>query len=371
MRIREIFLHNLRSFRGDNRISFVDELTDEARSLTVIAGTNGSGKTTIFEAVEGLLSFFLIGNVTGNPQTQKLTSEILAANGFISLRLEICLDDQSPTEQSSPEHIDLAIGHCDEVEKRWLDSTIPDQRLFHFFKPVGADSARQIAQDRLQTFRQRVQLMNHGEKALRDGLIYFPQGRHLWPQLQGGLIEPPAQSADWLFHFQNHNQWQGSLEAFWVWQNYLDLEQWAKGVLSRHLQPFVQTVEAALGQGRKITINEGRVMVPVAWHQNGDEAPKVRLDQLPSGEQHCLLLLGELARRRRSGAVILIDEPETSLHPTMQRLLMHQLRKLAREWDSQLILATHSLEILRAAHHSQRIILDHLDAAEGRAEDAA
>jgi predicted ATPase len=102
-------------------------------------------------------------------------------------------------------------------------------------------------------------------------------------------------------------------------------------------------------------------MVPAARNQNGSELSKVRLDQLPSGEQQCLFLLGELARRRRLGAIIAVDEPETSLHPTLQRLLLYQLRKLAREWDCQLILATHSLEVLRSVHESQRVNLDHLD----------
>ena len=89
--------------------------------------------------------------------------------------------------------------------------------------------------------------------------------------------------------------------------------------------------------------------------------PQVRLDQLPSGEQQCLLLFGELARRRRPGAVIAIDEPEISLHPTLQRLVAHRLREFAREWDAQVILATHSLKVLRAVHESERINLDQLD----------
>ena len=76
-----------------------------------------------------------------------------------------------------------------------------------------------------------------------------------------------------------------------------------------------------------------------------------------------LLLFGELARRRR-GAVLAIDEPEISLHPTLQRQVVHQLRQFAREWDMQVILATHSLEVLRAVHESERILLDRLEPAD-------
>jgi len=57
----------------------------------------------------------------------------------------------------------------------------------------------------------------------------------------------------------------------------------------------------------------------------------------------------------------MIDEPEISLHPTLQRQVVHQLRRFARDWEMQVILATHSLEVLRAVHESERISLDQLD----------
>ena len=59
MRIRELFFHDFRSFRGPHPISFVDPLTDTVRPISVLAGTNGSGKTTILDSVEALLDFAL------------------------------------------------------------------------------------------------------------------------------------------------------------------------------------------------------------------------------------------------------------------------------------------------------------------------
>jgi predicted ATPase len=55
MRIREITFHNFRSFRGEKRISFVDPLTDSVRPMTVIAGTNGAGKSTVLDTSWALL----------------------------------------------------------------------------------------------------------------------------------------------------------------------------------------------------------------------------------------------------------------------------------------------------------------------------
>jgi predicted ATPase len=91
---------------------------------------------------------------------------------------------------------------------------------------------------------------------------------------------------------------------------------------------------------------------------DGQEA-SVRLDQLPSGEQQLLLLFGELARRRRKGAVIAIDEIENSLHPTLQRVVMWNLNRLAREWDAQVIVTTHSLEVINTVRGGALINFDY------------
>ena len=61
-----------------------------------------------------------------------------------------------------------------------------------------------------------------------------------------------------------------------------------------------------------------------------------------------VLIVGDLERRSRMGLVCLIDEPELSLHPTLQHALVHHLRAFARETGGQCILATHSLDIARA-----------------------
>jgi predicted ATPase len=60
------------------------------------------------------------------------------------------------------------------------------------------------------------------------------------------------------------------------------------------------------------------------------------------------------------GVLTLIDEPEISLHPTLQHALVHHLRAYAREAAGQVILATHSLEIVEALPGAT-LFLDHLE----------
>jgi len=355
MRIREILFHDFRSFRGKRRISFVDPLTDAVRPMTVIAGTNGTGKTTILDTIEALLAFALD---PGNPRD--LVREALES-GLICLTLET-----SPREVVGPQttmglfpegsQLHIAVGRRDlapaDPEHEWPNLSC---RLLQ----RGTSGRPFVRESDLAAYLQRtVSAMHQAETEMLGGLIYFPHDRQLGTPRRGGPVEPPPQERQWIFHFQNSEQWRGSLEQLWVWQNYLDLE---KGLKRReNLRTFVSAVEDILGKDRLITVNEGRVQVPAGWIQDSQRT-NIRLDQLPSGEKQCLLLFGELARRRRKGAVLAIDEPEISLHPTLQRLVVYRLQQWAREWDSQIILATHSLEILRSVHESERIILDHLE----------
>lgn len=189
-----------------------------------------------------------------------------------------------------------------------------------------------------------------GEQPLVDGLLHFPHNRWI-DHKQRGPIEPPLERSPWLFRFEPTSQWSGSLSQLWVWQNYLDLEQQAEG--RPRLAPFVRIIEEILGEGQNIRIREGQVRI--IRPRSGDE---VEPHQLPSGQQQILTLFGELARRLRPGAVVLIDEIELSLHPALQRAVLSHLRRLAREYDLQIIVTTHSMEIIANVAEHEVVNLD-------------
>ncbi len=364
MRIREILFHNFRSFRGERRTSFVDPLTDAVRPVTVIAGTNGTGKTSILDTIETLLAYVLEPNNPG-----ELMREV-GVGGLICMTLELDptdlaqTDDVSTSDGDGPTILRVVRGDLD-----LLPISIQNNKAGLFGRlyrrkedPHRGSPYRQVQYgmrgDPVDKLRQAVSSMYKGQAELHGGLAYFPHNRHL-DATQGGTIEPPPKDRRWLLRFSPTDQWQGSLEQLWVWQNYLDLEQGNRRRGS--LKPFVESVEKALGPDRTIIIRKGRALVSVPWIGQVGRQEQVQMDQLPSGEQQCLLLFGELARRRRPRAIIAIDEPEISLHPTLQRLVVHRLREFAREWDAQVILATHSLKVMRAVHESERINLDQLD----------
>ncbi len=67
---------------------------------------------------------------------------------------------------------------------------------------------------------------------------------------------------------------------------------------------------------------------------------------LSSGEQHELVLLYELLFKTKQNALILIDEPELSLHVAWQVEFLNDLTRVVKLSSFDVILATHSPQII-------------------------
>ncbi|MFM0158773.1 AAA family ATPase, partial [Paraburkholderia sediminicola] len=63
---------------------------------------------------------------------------------------------------------------------------------------------------------------------------------------------------------------------------------------------------------------------------------------LSSGEQHEIVLMYDLLFRVRPNTLVLIDEPELSLHVTWQKAFLRDLLGIVAAANFDVILATHS-----------------------------
>lgn len=73
---------------------------------------------------------------------------------------------------------------------------------------------------------------------------------------------------------------------------------------------------------------------------------ELELNQLSSGEQHEVVLLYELIFKTSEGILVLIDEPEISLHITWQKEFLDDLLRIIDIQNFQVIIATHSPSII-------------------------
>jgi len=77
-------------------------------------------------------------------------------------------------------------------------------------------------------------------------------------------------------------------------------------------------------------------------------------NQLSSGEQQLLLMFCYLLISNESDSIFMIDEPEISLNVKWQRDLIDAMRKITKGSNNQIVLATHSIELL--AQHDEMVV---------------
>jgi ABC-type transport system involved in cytochrome c biogenesis ATPase subunit len=88
---------------------------------------------------------------------------------------------------------------------------------------------------------------------------------------------------------------------------------------------------------KKISINKD-----IGFVVQTDDGSFIKLEDLSSGEQHELVVLYELLFRAPKNGLILVDEPEISLHAAWQSRFLPDLMEIVTLTDSYAIVATHS-----------------------------
>ncbi len=295
-------------------LDFVDHATGKPRQRTVIAGSNGTGKTTILEMICDFLDLMYREARARKPWQRTLEQ------GHANITLaDLPLQRQPLT---------LALDKD--------GFTLPD------------------VVEHLSAIREAVA----GERDYPN-CVYFPsEGRELQSKAKGQIIDEPR-DYQWVYRFNDSAKWEGSLESFLVAMDYRDLMAQREGRAGDEFSRFTKVINSFL-QDKQIrgVDDKFRIRVEAA---NGQQ---FGLEALSSGEKQIVLLLGEIQRRLRPGGLLLIDEPEIHLHPRWQRLLVRALTDLCVEYDAQMILTTHSEEIAGAVYEHELALLDAIFARE-------
>ena len=113
-------------------------------------------------------------------------------------------------------------------------------------------------------------------------------------------------------------------------------------VLIKKLDLFTQIINERLTfKEIKISRQNGFEVVDI---DNKDRS--LMLSQLSSGEKQEIVLFYDLIFNTKSELLLLIDEPEISLHISWQKKFMDDLLKVAEDNNIQIIVATHSPQII-------------------------
>lgn len=139
-------------------------------------------------------------------------------------------------------------------------------------------------------------------------------------------------------------RWSPSYIANNTWEN--QLEAALISLKASNQERFIQTIDRMNGflLGKKIlkdiVYGENRIQVQIS-----NKAKIHRLDELSSGERQVLIQLYMVERWMEQGGVVLIDEPDLYLHPSLIAGFLAQLEKMVAERNGQLIITSHVPEV--------------------------
>ena len=100
-------------------------------------------------------------------------------------------------------------------------------------------------------------------------------------------------------------------------------------------------------------ISKNAKSIPIFTNSAGD---KFDINELSSGEKQLFLRTLAIKMLNPENSIILIDEPELSLHPRWQQRIVDVYRKIGK--NNQIIIATHSPHILGSVRKENIMLLD-------------
>ena len=248
MKLRKLHIEDYKMFK-DFDISFVDE-NDEALPIIVLAGVNGSGKTSLLEYIYNFTYYLDYDNYDEIDIEKNKKDFIRFANFILAL----------------PEHE-----------------------------------------------------LNKAKKELTDNIFYF-------------LTDTDIENVKELI------------------PEYLHKMVWDEDILAsesfKRLREYIESLFIELNLDFEFASRDGKRNL--FFRKKGSEN-KFSIDELSTGEKTLLSKVLYMYLADIKDKVILIDEPELSLHPSWQNRVLKIYEKFAKKNNCQIIIATHSPHIIASA----------------------
>jgi predicted ATPase len=360
VKLRSVAIEN---FKGIEHLRFgLLNLEHAPRDLTCLVGANGSGKTSVLQAIALPLAM----------ATRRIRyANELDWHGFLSERISSIGPTRIELEiEFTPDQITIT----KDLFEKWYDSLSSD---FRESKQITAPSDSRVVtlvyeQNRLTSSlgipgvhqflgRYYVKALSKSDSSLRS--LYARLGDIFWFDQHRNLGSASAR------RFRDHDDGNGEVES---WQTGVEnLRQFLIGWWSYHASPdksFGKDYILDL-QARFYHVFPERRFIGTAPRQSntsmgmGDFYFLIQsgdriydLAEMSSGEQAVFPLLYEFVRLDVSRSIVLIDELELHLHPPEQQRLLKSLARIGP--DCQFIITTHSPYLTDAIPDEQEVHME-------------
>jgi predicted ATP-binding protein involved in virulence len=313
MKIRKLHIKNYKVF-DDLELDFTDAQGNTLDKI-VLAGVNGSGKTTILEIISRIIRYNSID---------------LDKNGYISLEAELTLQEKKKGDSHISNNVLKHIESPDEI--RYYNDFLQSGLIFTF--KFDEQNKIDIALLAILGFKKEydtnlkliyfpIQSNNNPEKDFFYKIVYLSSSKNEMKELALTDITDEV--------FKNED---------------ITIRESKAKAIKRLQKPL---------NGLNLTTK----LVDLASKELIFESPngqRIHFEELSNGEQNLYFRAIYLSMLNPQNAIIMIDEPEDSLHPTWQQKVMQLYQNIGE--NNQVIVATHSPHIIGSSKAEEVFLLE-------------
>ena len=293
---------HIKEFKGLRDISINFEKNDEPLDLVVLAGSNGSGKTRILESI---LDYF-----------QKIVNHIENENGA---EIFFETDEQNCLNQG-------------------YDSNMLYLILNYYNDENIVERERKVVEENLKVFPKIIYVPTETnfQKVEIASPMLVREYKFLNIVDTGLIKDVPSYIATRIMEMANEQENTPMREI--------------RAAVFKEINEIFEILDLDI----KISgISKNAKSIPIFTNSAGD---KFDINELSSGEKQLFLRTLAIKMLNPENSIILIDEPELSLHPKWQQRIVDVYRKIGK--NNQIIIATHSPHILGSMKKENIMLLD-------------
>lgn len=334
MKIKSIHFQDVGSL-GNQSISFINDWNGQLEPRVLLSGPNGCGKSTVLRTIAMLWQAF--GYWLDQSKTlpkNHVARDWLQRWGGCAVVFQDVKSDVS--------EIGLAFG-----DLTWCDKLIAEHADVNWFVETVArtgkpgNPSRKLALPAgswVQKWSdERKKMILSFDKTDFPNVVFLDAEERRWvlPRKNVGEHVADQPGKRWLPKYIASEDWRDQLEASLITLKTTQLHKYHEVV--KLLNSFLsgKLIESDIAPG------ENRLRVRL----KGKRGHSHNLDELSAGEHQVLILLFLLSRWAEKGSVVLIDEPDLYLHPSLVGGMLSCLESLVADLAGQLIITSHSVDI--------------------------
>jgi len=354
MNIRSLRLKYFKKFRDTNDLDFTDPETGLSRPLIVLVGENGSGKSTVLQAIAATLGpatrrFEAARDLQWPGFDLELVGEAWRSRSEVVLRVGFGEEERRATVEYFRDVPGLSnrAGITPPSEQPVVTLTLRDGI-------VSAASAEQYFQFRGREYAKQVlKIANSGYQVFEKvgTLFWYTEHRTstsltaevVLPESNGDVNADGSNKAGVHLHF-DQDLLRRRLADFMHFHSRVDRGEYQLRPGQRDIFAYLESAYSSVFPNRRFDgavprtdVNE---VLLEPWFFLYDGHHQYEISEMSGGERAIFPLLFDFANWQIHNSVILIDEIELHLHPPLQQALIRALPGLGR--NNQFIITTHS-----------------------------